>query len=100
MLGWQLFQHSIKQIVNNLGAAIRIFGLLFLLVLLLDFVVFSQLEANLVKLIHIDDLSINPVQFPFGYLFVGLLATILLGVAAVWTAVSWHRFILLGKQTH
>ncbi len=100
MLGWQLFQHSIQQIVNNLGAAIRIFGFLFLLVLLLDFVVFSQIDAKLDKLSHIDDISINQVELPFGYLFVGLLATILMGVAAVWTAVSWHRFILLGEQTH
>ncbi len=85
MKGVQLFLHSVKQVFGNLGAAIRISGLLFLV----------QLIATLLVSRH----AMGAMEGAFGG---GTLNVILLSlltlVSSLWIAVAWHRFVLRVEQ--
>ena len=87
MKGVQLFTHSIRQVSNNLGPALRISGVLYLV----------QVAASLVlgaSLMFDSQATASAMQagdFPwFGFVVVILVAL----VTSLWIAVGWHRYVL------
>ena len=87
MKGVQLFTHSIRQVFNNLGPALRISGVLYLAQvaasLLLGASAMMNSEANAA--------AIRAGNFPwFGFVVFILVAL----VTSLWIAVGWHRYVL------
>ncbi len=85
MKGWELFLHSVKQVFGNMGAAVRISGLLFLVQAVAT--VFLSRSALMVGP---NDMANGPAAPP-GAMFLVLIVTLITGL---WIAVAWHRYIL------
>ena len=87
MKGVQLFTHSIRQVFNNLGPALRISGVLYLVQVAASLVFGASFmfdsEANAA--------AMQAGDFPwFGFVVVILVAL----VTSLWIAVGWHRYVL------
>jgi hypothetical protein len=87
MKGVQLFTHSIQQVIGNLGPALRISGVLYVvqiaasLIFGVSFMVDGEASAA----------AMRAGSFPWG----GFLAVILVSlVTSLWIAVGWHRYVL------
>ena len=91
MQGIQILMHSIRQVFGNMGAALRISGLLFIVqvgvFLALGIGIFgSQAELQAMMMAG---------TFPWGRF---ALAMIVSAVAGLWIAVAWHRYVLLEEH--
>jgi hypothetical protein len=83
--GWELFLHSVKQVFGNMGAAVRISGLLFLVQAVATvFLGRSAMTGG-------PDGMANGPAAPSGALLLMLIVTL---VTSLWIAVAWHRYIL------
>lgn len=89
MKGWHIFMHSVRLVLNNLGAALQVSLLLYLVqvanqvVLYLNPPVMTDMGGG----VEVPDFSAGPVMMIF---ILGVLAV----VASLWIAVAWHRFVL------
>lgn len=87
-MGWQIFIHSIKQVLNNLSAALRISGALFLVQVVVGYALGVNLsgasEAELQQRMMSGDL-------PWFGLILVFVITVITGI---WIAVAWHRYVL------
>lgn len=85
MTGLSILTHSIRLVFGNLGQAIRVFGIPYVLLVALQFIP------------NPDDTSLG------GGWFASILFFFLILLAAIflfsWMAVAWHRYILLGEAT-
>ena len=90
MKGWSLFVHSVRQVFGNLGAALRISGLLYLVQIAVSLVLGVSLMG--------DDADLQAKamagEFPWGGLVVVVLVALISGL---WIAVAWHRYVLLNE---
>jgi hypothetical protein len=78
--GVQLFLHSVKQVFGNLGAAIRISGLLFVI----------QLIVSLLVIRYV----LGTTGEPAGLFLVSIILLLFSLFVSLWIAVAWHRFVL------
>ena len=90
MLGWRLFWLSVVQVFGNFSSALRIS-----LPLLIAIVFSIEISAwNIENSGHGQDSELF-----FGV--VGPVISVLIyAFATLWTAVSWHRFLLLDERPH
>lgn len=90
MKGWRIFVHSVRLIVNNLGDALRVSGLLYLVQVASQIYAYTRLPARPVGApgLPAEEFTTSGEAGIFGLLF---LATV---VASLWIAVGWHRFVL------
>lgn len=87
MKGVQLFTHSIRQVLNNLGPALRISGVLYLVQIATSLL----LGASMVIDSDASAAAIRAGNFPwFGFVVFILVAL----VTSLWIAVGWHRYVL------
>jgi hypothetical protein len=89
-MGFRIFLHSVRLVFSQLNAAFRISGLLYILTIVLTALVFLFLPRN-------PD-GQQPVMAQYlpafaAFAVVGLISLVLY----LWTAVSWHRFVLLDE---
>lgn len=82
MNGIKLIKHAASMVVNNLGAALRISGVIFLV----------QSGAHLALGVF-SPASAQPTN---GIFLTGLALAIYV-ITSVWIAVAWHRFLLTGE---
>ena len=89
MKGWQIFVHSVRLIVNNLGNALRVSALLYLVQVASQIYAYTQapLPAELEGMTA-EQLVASSNAGTSALLF---LASV---VASLWIAVGWHRFVL------
>lgn len=92
MLGFQLFLHALRMILGNFGAALRVS--LPLGVTLVALAVLSATLAPSLGMIEHPG-TLEPSRLGAGGGLVAFVAVILVAVAFLWSAVAWHRFILL-----
>lgn len=85
MKGYQIFLHSVKQVLGNFGPAIRISGILFLVQMI---VMFAVGRSGVAEAIH-GAQTMEPRHA--GLTFLMFLVTL---VSSLWIAVAWHRYIL------
>ena len=107
MQAWKLFSHSVLQIIRNLKAVLLITFIPFIILSIPIFIVMSAVP-------HIIDSAIdNPSSGmflrlgPFGpsvpfesfssFIWPLLFSFAFAGIVSLWTAVTWHRFILLNE---
>ncbi len=85
MKGFQLFLHSVKQVFGNMGAAVRISGLLFMV----------QIAAS----VFLGGAAMVPGgaagRGAEGYMILPLIVTLITGL---WIAVAWHRYVLIVEE--
>lgn len=89
MKGAQIFLHSVRQVMNNLPAAIQISGALYLAQAVLGLI----FGASMMSTTGMDPASMG-ANFGFGVLIM-LVAAALVGI---WVAVAWHRYVLLAEN--
>ncbi|SPJ23154.1 hypothetical protein [Palleronia abyssalis] len=83
MKGWDLFRHSVAMISHNVGAAFRVTGLPYAIILV-------------VTLMFPAVFGVDPDPSPrLGLLFFP--AVLLSVLAFLWLAVQWHRYVLTGE---
>lgn len=94
MQGVAIFLHAVKMVLNNLGTALRISGVLMAAQFVLTIALGAQ--ANYV----VSDPSIDQGAMPFSTEGVasGALVFITQMLIAVWIVVAWHRFILREEE--
>ncbi|WP_457646114.1 hypothetical protein [Profundibacter sp.] len=93
MQGWKIFTHSLGMVFNNLGAALRISGVLYLIqaaVSVYYTITFSE------YLLAISSGAMPPP--PDGAIFTGLMVVVVSVFVPIWIAVAWHRYILLEEN--
>ena len=91
MKGLQIFTHSVRQVVGNFNAALRVSGVLFLvqvaLVVVLGLSVLMD-QAAMQQMIQAG-------TFPWGR---ALLMVLVVLACNLWIAVGWHRYVLKMEQ--
>jgi len=83
----QIFSHSIRQVMNNLPAAIRISGVLYLVQVVVGMAFGRAMMSGGMGMMQGGG-------FGLGALLVLLVALI----TGIWIAVAWHRFVLLAEM--
>ncbi len=97
MKGWQIFVHSLRQVTGNFKAALRISGLLYVAQTVVGVVL---LGGDAMRPGGRFWMMLNGVSNPamaLGFdpaMALGFVITILV---ALWIAVGWHRYVLLGE---
>lgn len=87
-MGWQIFIHSIRQVLNNLSAALRISGALFLVQLVVSYALGVSLSGGSEAEFQQRMMS---GEFPWLGMILVLVITVITGI---WIAVAWHRYVL------
>lgn len=88
MKGWQIFRHSVRQVFGNLGAALKVSGVLYLVQLGVTLglgVDFSQMDQATIQA-RVADGSLSLVPL------ISIFAVSL--VVGLWITVAWHRYVL------
>ncbi|NDW32060.1 hypothetical protein [Salipiger sp. PrR007] len=87
MKGWRIFVHSLRMVVDNIGTALRVSLVLYLV----------QAASQIATYLHADDAG--PDGLPVQVIGLPALALVVLAVlASLWIAVAWHRFVLTGEE--
>lgn len=87
-MGWTIFMHSVRMVLDNLGPALRVSAVLYLLQAASQILTFFMPQADPTA----GDPTVAPVAA--GEL---LILMVLALVASLWIAVGWHRFVLTGE---
>ncbi|WOI55957.1 hypothetical protein [Palleronia sp. LCG004] len=82
MKGWHLFRHALKMISGNVGAAFRVTGLPYVVMLAITLLLPAIVPAQ---------------PTAAGFLVPFAIAMVAYLLAFVWMAVQWHRYVLLGE---
>ncbi|MBV2359447.1 hypothetical protein KUH32_06655 [Thalassococcus sp. CAU 1522] len=95
MKGWQIFVHSVRLVLNNLGDALRVSAVLYAVQAAVQIVLFLNppgvMEMDVVA-------NGEPMQMMDPGDALRVLALQIVGiVASLWIAVAWHRYVLAGE---
>lgn len=82
--GWQIFVHSVRQVFGNLPAALRISGVLYLVIFALGIALTGWGPPTMA----------DPAALDGGLMGAVLLSGIVSLVLSLWIAVGWHRYVL------
>ncbi len=93
MQGWKIFTHSLGMVFNNLGAALKISLVLYLINSVVG-IYFGSKYGDVLNGMESGYLFLAPQGF-WGAWFVTMLIG---GITSLWIAVSWHRYILLEEN--
>jgi hypothetical protein len=92
MTGWKIFVHSVRQVFGNLGPALRVSGLLYLVQIVVQ-------HATIGNLLNATNEEQQAMITAGTYPWVGLLLFIMVAtVCGLWIAVGWHRYILTDEK--
>ncbi|MBE9635957.1 hypothetical protein [Salipiger mangrovisoli] len=87
MKGWRIFLHSLRMVIDNIGTALRVSLVLYLV----------QVASQIATYLHPSDTGADGMPVPM--IGVPALALMVLAVlASLWIAVAWHRFVLTGEE--
>lgn len=93
MKAWQIFRHALRQLTGNLKAAVSVSALPFALALISALILLGDILLLTPEQMQLGTSS-GQAGSDFGRI---LLAAVIFTVAFFWTAVAWHRFVLLGE---
>jgi hypothetical protein len=86
-MGWQIFTHSVRLVWANLGVALRISALLY--IISAAFQVWAQVSGFGTMEDGVPNTEGAGIQF---------IGTIVSVITSLWIAVAWHRYILLEEE--
>ncbi|GLS86314.1 hypothetical protein GCM10010873_12880 [Cypionkella aquatica] len=85
MKGVQIFSHSLRQVMDNLGPALKVSGVLYLVQ-----VVVTGALGYALSSVGVGGMS--------GGLGLGAVLVLVISlITGIWIAVAWHRYVLLGE---
>ncbi|MCR8549560.1 hypothetical protein M4578_17145 [Salipiger sp. P9] len=84
-MGWKIFVHSVRMVVDNLHAALRVSLLLYMVQAGFQIMLFFSMQGA-------GEGPVSPGSV--GNLMIASLLTLL---ASLWIAVGWHRYVLTGE---
>lgn len=97
MQGWNIFIHSVRMVFGNLGPALRISGLLYLIYMIVNAYFLLNFADDLVELQYSMSTGHLPEVLPSGLIATMVLNFVIGLLTSLWIAVLWHRFVLLGQ---
>ncbi|QLQ20344.1 MAG: hypothetical protein HZT43_19720 [Exiguobacterium profundum] len=86
---WQIFRHSVRQVTGNLPAALRVS----LVPMAVQVVVLVAMIATIVAFSPMIESGGPDLGLTLGF----LAGVVVVAITALWIAVAWHRFILMGE---
>lgn len=97
MQGWNIFIHSVRMVFGNLGPALRISGLLYLIYISVHAYYVLNFADALMELQRNMQAGNIPTELPSGLVSTVTLVLVVGLLTNLWIAVLWHRFVLLGQ---
>lgn len=97
MQGWNIFTHSVRMVFGNLGPAMRISGLLYLVYMLVNTYFLLNYADTLSELQRSMAAGNMPMVLPSGLISTMMLNFVVSLLTSLWIAVLWHRFVLLAQ---
>lgn len=91
MKGWQIVKHSLRQVFGNMGGALRVSLVLYLVQAVLG-------VALGVGAMSMGGGQMSPDQATAGFFGAVLVVAVVAIVTGLWIAVAWHRYVLLGEE--
>jgi hypothetical protein len=93
MKGWLILRHSLRQVFGNLGGALRVSGVLYLVQFVVGLLVGGGMAMG-------DAATMMQNGGPGGGFFLGVLVSgVIAVISGLWIAVGWHRYVLLGETS-
>ncbi len=86
MKGVQIFSHSVRQVMDNLGPALKVSGVLYLVQVVISGALGYALAGS--------GMGMMGGGMGLGVVLV-LVVTL---ITSIWIAVAWHRYVLLGEE--
>jgi len=90
MQGWQIFIHSLRMVIDNLGAALRISAVLYAVQVVVNTYFNMTFGSQLVSVAAGNQMGVTG-----GFLMALLLNLLVTIIVSLWIAVAWHRYVLL-----
>lgn len=90
MKGWQIFEHSVRLVLRNLGAAFKVSAVLYLIQVAAQVYAFNNPALD-PQMLDMDNPDVQPDMGALGNYLILSLASL---VASLWIAVAWHRYVL------
>ena len=91
--GWKIFLHSLRMVFGNLGAALRVSLVPYLIQVAFSIYVFMKI-GPVIQMMQAG----RQVQLPPGFLGLWILLLVVIVVTSLWIAVAWHRYVLLEEE--
>lgn len=96
MQAWHIFTHSVRQVYGNLGPALRITAVLYVVQWVIGLALGLAFGSRL-SVAGTDQAAVMGVlKALFGP---AILSIVVLMFAYIWIAVAWHRFVLTGERS-
>ena len=96
MQAWHIFVHSVRQVYGNLGAALRITAVLYVV----QWVTILGLGAAFGSKMSVAGTDEAAMLGVAQALFApAIISVVVLLVADIWIGVAWHRFVLTGERS-
>ncbi len=86
MKGVQIFSHSLRQVMDNLGPALKVSGVLYLV------------QVAITMLLGYAMASAGMGMMGGGMGLGVVLVLVVSLITGIWIAVAWHRYVLLGEE--
>lgn len=86
MKGVQIFSHSLRQVMDNLGPALKVSGVLYLV------------QVGITILLGYAMVSAGMGMMGGGMGLGMVLVLVVTLITGIWIAVAWHRYVLLGEE--
>ena len=86
MKGVQIFSHSLRQVMDNLGPALKVSGVLYLV------------QVGITMLLGYAMASAGMGMMGGGMGLGVVLVLVVTLITGIWIAVAWHRYVLLGEE--
>ena len=97
MQGWNIFTHSVRMVFGNLGPALRISALLYLVYMIVNAYFLLNFADDLMQLQYSMSKGQIPTVLPSGLISTMVLNFVVGLLTSLWIAVLWHRFVLLAQ---
>jgi len=87
MKGWQIFVHSVRLVMNNLGAAFRVSIVLYL----------GAVAVQVYQFLNPPQMVEGTQILDPGNAFTLFMLAVVSLILSLWIAVAWHRYVLSGE---
>ncbi len=95
MQGWKIFIHSVRMVFRNLGPALRISGVLYVIYIIVNLYFTLNFNDDLVQLQISMSKGEVPTELPSGLISTMILNIFVSLLSSLWISVLWHRYVLL-----
>lgn len=90
MISWNIFTHSVRQVFGNLRGALQVSGILYIISNAAVYFFGGDIMFDREKM---QQMMMDGTM-PWGTVAIGFIIAI---IAAIWTVIAWHRYILLNE---